>query len=34
MGRKKKKQAKPWCWYPLFDVSIPIDIITLIAFIA
>jgi hypothetical protein len=19
MGRKKKKQSKPWCWYPLIS---------------
>lgn len=22
MGRKKKKQSKPWCWYPFFSLSI------------
>ena len=21
MGRKKKKQLKPWCWYPLSVLS-------------
>ena len=22
MGRKKKKQMKPWCWYP-FELNVP-----------